>query len=264
MVAVIGHQQRVVVFDVRELVRDHAGEFLAAERLHQARGHGDRRILRIAAGGERVGLRLVHHEHARHRQAGAAGQLGHEMDEVGRAVAVDLMGAVHRQHHAVRIPVGEQVGRSRDHERDQGAAGAADQIADAHEEAGKTGQQNGSLQIAHCRLPAAHGGSAAAGIPEVGIAPAALQDAGVRRGAALAGGSHLRAGLPNRNLPAPSAAPGLAGCRADRLLVQRRWRRLHCPATGSARGCSAPRKSATQSRLLVRKTGEELNKCFRM
>ena len=152
-----GHQQRVVIFDVRELVRDHAGELLAAERLHQARGHGDRGVLRIAAGGERVGLRLVHHEHARHRQAGAAGQLGHEMDEIGRAVAVDLMGAVHRQHHAVRIPVGEQVGRGGDHERDHGAAGAADQIADAHEEAGETGQQNGSLQIAHCRLPAARG-----------------------------------------------------------------------------------------------------------
>jgi hypothetical protein len=26
MVAVIGHQQRVVVLDVRELMRDHAGE----------------------------------------------------------------------------------------------------------------------------------------------------------------------------------------------------------------------------------------------
>ena len=199
MVAVIGHQQRVVIFDVRELMRDHAGEFLAAERLHQARGHGDCRVLRIAAGGECIGLRLVHQEHARHRQAGAAGKLGHEMDEVGRAVPVDLMGAVHRQHHAVRIPIGEQVGRGGDHERDHGTAGAADQIADAHEEAGKTGQQNGSLQIAHCRLPAAHDKNAAAGIPEVGIAPAGLQDAMVRRGAALAGGTH--GGLPKRNPP---------------------------------------------------------------
>ena len=110
----------------------------------------------------------------------------------GALCAVDLMGAVHRQHHAVRIPVGEQVGRGRDHERDQRAAGAADQIADAHEEAGETGQQNGSLQIAHCRLLAACGRDAGAGIPEVRIAPAALQDAG--------GASRRRAG---RRKPPP-------------------------------------------------------------
>ena len=83
-----------------------------------------------------------------------SGKLGTD-GEIGRAVSVDLKGAVHRQHHAVGIPIGEQVDSGRDSERDQHAAGSADQIADAHEEAGKTGQKNGSLQIAHCRLLAA-------------------------------------------------------------------------------------------------------------
>ena len=69
-----GHHQRVVVLDVREFMRDHAGEFLAAERLHQPGGHGDGGVLRIAAGGERIGLRIVHQEDARHRQAGASGE----------------------------------------------------------------------------------------------------------------------------------------------------------------------------------------------
>jgi hypothetical protein len=50
------------------------------------------------------------------------------------------MGAVHRQHHAVRVPVGEQIGRGSNHKRNHCAASAADEIADAHEEAGETGQ----------------------------------------------------------------------------------------------------------------------------
>ena len=65
------HDQRVVIFDMRQLVRDHAGDFLAAEMLQQTGGHGDGGILRIASGGERVRLRVVHQVNARHRQAGA-------------------------------------------------------------------------------------------------------------------------------------------------------------------------------------------------
>ena len=227
---------------MRKFVRDHAGEFLAAELLHQARTHRDRRVLRIAAGGERIGLRLVDDEHARHRQAGAAGQLGHEMDEVGRAVAVDLMGAVHRQHHAVRIPVGKQVHRGRDHERDHRTAGAADQIADAHEEAGETGQKNGSLQIAHCRLLARPRRIAEAGIPKVGIAPASASRCRWCVEAPRLARKRRPAGPDYRNViwrlripPPPPVAP--------RLLVQRQGRRLHCPATGSARGCSLRKRS---------------------
>jgi hypothetical protein len=54
-----------------ELVRDHARKLLAAELVHQPGGDRNRGILGIAPGGKRVGLRLVHQEHARHRQAGA-------------------------------------------------------------------------------------------------------------------------------------------------------------------------------------------------
>ncbi len=67
------------MLDMRELVRDHAGKLLAAELLHQARGDGDRGVLRIAAGRERIGLRLVHQEHARHRQRGALRELGDQI-----------------------------------------------------------------------------------------------------------------------------------------------------------------------------------------
>ena len=191
-----GHQQRVVIPDVRELMRDHAGEFLAAERLHQARW--SRRPPRSRGCGRSqrhwAGLRP---SRTRAASAGrrATASSATRSKSSGALLLVDLMGAVHRQHHAVRVPVGEQIGRGRDHERDQGAAGAADQIADAHEQAGETGQEHCRLEIVHCLIPAAHGRIAAAGIPEVGISRPALQDAGVRRGAAFAGGT-LQAGLP--------------------------------------------------------------------
>ena len=66
-----GHDQRVAIADVGELVRDHAGDLLASTAFEQTGGDGDGGVLRIAAGGEGVGLRIVHQVDARHRQAGA-------------------------------------------------------------------------------------------------------------------------------------------------------------------------------------------------
>ena len=136
-----GHQQRVVIFDVRELVGDDAGELFAGELLRETHGDGDGGVVRVAAGGKRIGLRLVHQKHARHRQAGAGGQVGDEVIEIGRAVAIDLMDAVHRQHHAVTIPVREQVHAGGDDQRDQRAGLAADQEADAHEKRSEACEQ---------------------------------------------------------------------------------------------------------------------------
>ncbi|MEY9123584.1 hypothetical protein ABIA09_003146 [Bradyrhizobium yuanmingense] len=146
------HQQSVVMLDMRELVRNHAGELLAAELVHQTGGDGDRGVFRIAAGGERVGLDLIHHEHARHRQAGTARKLGDEADQLRRGRTIDFMGAVHRQHHAVGVPVGEEVGCGGNDERDHGARGASDQIADAHEQGGQASEQHCGTKIVHGRL----------------------------------------------------------------------------------------------------------------
>ncbi|MGY4298102.1 hypothetical protein ACVWXN_006197 [Bradyrhizobium sp. i1.4.4] len=107
----------------------------------------------LRPGRERVGLRLVHYEHTRHRQRGAARKLGDEPDQLRRAGAVDLMGAVHAEHHAVGVPVGEEIGRGGNDERDHGAGGTADQIADAHEQGGEAGEQHCGTQIVHGRLP---------------------------------------------------------------------------------------------------------------
>ena len=58
-----------------------------------------------------------------------------------------------RQHHAVGVPVGEEIGRRGNDERDHGAAGTADQIADAHEQGGEACEQHCGTKIVHGRLP---------------------------------------------------------------------------------------------------------------
>ena len=211
MVAVIVINKRVVILDMCEFVGDHAGELLARERLDETGGHRNRRVLRIASGGKGVRLRIIHQEDARHRQAGAPGEFADETDKLGRGMAVDLMGAVHRQHHAVRVPVGEQIGRRRDHERDNRASGAADQIADAHEQASEAGQQNCGFKIVHRRSPCCRGRAGAADASQVGINPAALQDTALRRGAAAYGAlaqQRSRCGLASQAITRHNKAPG--------------------------------------------------------
>ena len=107
----------------------------------------------VAPGRERVGLRIVHQVDARHRQAGALRQLAHQAHELGRGPLVDLVGAVHRQHELVGVPVGEQVHAGGDQQGDHGAGLAADQEADTHEQGGEPCQQDGGTHIVHRRSP---------------------------------------------------------------------------------------------------------------
>jgi hypothetical protein len=56
---------------------------------------------------------------------------------------------VHGQDHLVRVPVGEEVHRQRDAERDQHARLAADQETDADENRGEDAEQKSRLDVAH-------------------------------------------------------------------------------------------------------------------
>ena len=125
--------------------------------LEQAGRHRDGGVLRVAPGREGVGLRVVHHEDARHRQAGALRQLVHHAHQIGRGALVDLLGAVHRQHHLVGVPVGEEVHAGRDQQRDDGAAAAADQVADTHEQGRQPCEQDGGTKVVHFPLPGRSG-----------------------------------------------------------------------------------------------------------
>src|SRR5262249_27135931 len=81
------------------------------------------------------------------------GECADHVEQVRRARLVDLLGAVHRQHHPVGIPVAEQVHRGRDHERDHRAGLAAEQKAYAHEQGREPRQQNGRPQVVHFYPP---------------------------------------------------------------------------------------------------------------
>ena len=76
-----------------------------------------------------------------------------QIDQVRRGRVIDLLRAVHRQHHPVGIPVAEQIHRGRDDECDHRAGLAADQKADAHEQGRQPRQQNGRPQIVHLTPP---------------------------------------------------------------------------------------------------------------
>ena len=68
---------------VRQLVRDHAFELLVGQDLQDAFGRGHRRVLRVAAGRERVRRGLRNDVDPRHRQAGA---LREACDDAGQPV----------------------------------------------------------------------------------------------------------------------------------------------------------------------------------
>ena len=54
------HCQRVVITHMAQFVTDDAGDFVAAQRVEEPRRRANRSMLRIASGGESIGLWTVH------------------------------------------------------------------------------------------------------------------------------------------------------------------------------------------------------------
>ena len=152
------HGQRVAVLHVAELVRHHRGDLVAVERAEEPGGRRDRGVLGVSAGGEGVGLRAVDDVDLRHRQAGLAAQAPARARRYsGARPRVDLAGAVHPQHHLVRVPVGEEVHAGGEDQREHHAAGAADQVADAHEDRRQRGEEHGGAHEVHRLSPFGRG-----------------------------------------------------------------------------------------------------------
>ena len=72
---------RVEVADVPELVSDDALQLLAVHRLDETAGHRHRRVLRIAAGRERVLAVVDDDEHVRHRDVRGQRELADDVDQ---------------------------------------------------------------------------------------------------------------------------------------------------------------------------------------
>ena len=93
-----------------------------------------------------------------HRQAGALRQPRDHVVELGGAGPGHRLGMVHAQHHLVRVPVGEGVGADREQQGDHHAAGAAEQVADAHEQRGHRRQQQHRPEEVHGVRPPCRAG----------------------------------------------------------------------------------------------------------
>ena len=127
------------MFDVRELVRQHACQLVVVEDLEDAFGGGDRRVLRIASRGERVGRRLRNDVHPRHRQPGALREMRH--DPVQAMVRADLLRSVAAQDDLVGPEVRDEVRHDGEQEADDKALSAANQLADEQKEPGHETEQ---------------------------------------------------------------------------------------------------------------------------
>ena len=88
----------VTVADVRELVRDDALQLLTCQRRQQPGGHGDRRMLGVAAGREGVGCGVVDEIEARRRQVRGERELVHDVPQL-RLLAVGQRARARRRQH---------------------------------------------------------------------------------------------------------------------------------------------------------------------
>ena len=116
------------MLDVRQLVREHAFELVVAQHLQDAFRRRDRRVLRVAAGRERVRRWLGNDVAARLRQAGARGQALDDL--IQPMIGPDLRRPVHPQDDLVREPVRHEVGDDGEHEAEHQALGAAERFAE--------------------------------------------------------------------------------------------------------------------------------------
>ncbi len=132
-----------------QLVGHDAGNLLRRQLLKQPGRGGNGGVLRVAAGGKGVGLGIVDDIDLRHRQAGALRQLAHDIEKLRRRTLVGLNGAVHAQNDLVGVPEAEKVHGGGNDQRHDGAAAAAEQIAEAHEDGGHGRQQHGGLHGIH-------------------------------------------------------------------------------------------------------------------
>ena len=131
------------LLDVGELVGDHAAQLVLGEQLRDPAGHRDRGVLRAAAGRERVRLVLRDHVEARHRQAGAGGQLADHLVEPRRLLLGERLragassSAILSLNQKATKFISSAITRNTDADLDP-----ADRVADHDQQAAERGQQD--------------------------------------------------------------------------------------------------------------------------
>ena len=143
-----GHDERVAVLDMRQFMRDHAGNLALAHHVEQAGIHRDRPFLRVATGGEGVGLVLMDHIERGHRKAGARCEGSRHLVKPRRILRPDGLGVVHPQHHAVAVPPGEDIHPAGEEESEDHPLLAGDGEADRGEQRRQPREQKRCTDIA--------------------------------------------------------------------------------------------------------------------
>ena len=138
---------------MRQLVSEHALQLLVVEHPHDAFGHGHRRVLRTAAGGERIGRVTGDQVHSGHGNAGPGRQPADDAVEIRGLGLFDRLSPVHGQHDAVREPVAPEVHRDGQDEGYQHALLSPDGLTDQDHQAGERCQQNRGLEEIPHRRP---------------------------------------------------------------------------------------------------------------
>jgi len=136
------HDENVVVLHVRQFVGHYSLEFHSVHLVEQPGRHGDCRVLRIAAGRERIRGRIVDHIDARLGQPAGDAQT---LNEVVQALVCHRVGrhrATHAQRDRIRLPVRHERSDAREHESDDRAERAvADDDANRHTDQDEHGDE---------------------------------------------------------------------------------------------------------------------------
>jgi hypothetical protein len=138
--------QDVAVPHVRDLVGEDAAELAIGQQTADAAGHRHHCVLRVAAGGERVGRVLVDEVDAGHRNACARRELGDHLLERRIGAGRERAGAVHRQHQAIAPEVAGEVHEDGEPAEDP-HGGGRHRGADGDQDGGQDAEEGDGLEL---------------------------------------------------------------------------------------------------------------------
>ena len=127
-------------------MRQHAFQFFVIQQVQDALGHGDRRMLRIASGGESVRRIGWNHVNLRHGQADLLRQPLDHLVYARQLLARDRLGAVGAQRNLVGKEIGDEVHHRGNAQSEQHAVLAAEGAADGHQQQRHRGEQKRGLE----------------------------------------------------------------------------------------------------------------------
>ncbi len=126
----------------------HAAQLFRRQKAHDAVGHGNDAVFRVASRGEGVGSLLRHDVEPGLGHARPAGEVGHHVVHHGGVFGGKFLRAVHGQHDLVGKPEASDVHDDGEHKGDENALTAAEGAAHDDEHGGKAGHEKKGFKLA--------------------------------------------------------------------------------------------------------------------